>query len=239
MNVEAIVCDRYSRAKAAQTYTVPLFGALPFKEVSFPRSWNVAPESVQPVMFREGPGTAHWGFTPTFAGTKRPMLANCRLNDRNGATWKTMWRTARVIVPADGWYEWSWESGKAQPYFVKPIDDGPVYLAGLSSVTSDAQAQQTDGFVLVTSSAEPGIADKLSHRPVALTASDAMRWLDPKTTFSVATKMMEESLLPRPLFLCFRVSVGVNRVGNDEPAFNDPLPDDITAPDRGDTSRLR
>jgi putative SOS response-associated peptidase YedK len=140
-----------------------------------------------------------------------------------------MWRTARVVVPADGWYEWVVENGKMQPYFVRPLDDRPLYLAALISFAPDDGAQESDGFVVVTARAGTGIVDTHSHRPVVLNASDSDRWLDPKTTFSTAGKMVDESITPGSPFRWFRVSVGVNSVGNDEPAFNDPLPDDTTA----------
>ena len=223
------MCGRYSRARDAQTYIAPLFGEESFRHVQFFRSWNIAPGSVQPVFYREGPKAARWGFVPIFADTRRPMLASCRLDDKNAATWKTMWRTTRVVVPADGWYEWIVENGKRQPYFVRPMNDRPLYLAALTSYAPDEEPQEADGFVVVTARAGTGIVDKQSHRPVVLNASHALRWLDPKTSYSAAGKMVNESITSSPTFRWVRVSVGVNSVGNDEPAFNDPLPDDITA----------
>jgi putative SOS response-associated peptidase YedK len=64
------------------------------------------------------------------------------LDDRNAATWKTMWRTARVLVPADGWYEFVIEKGTRQPHFIRPLNNGPLYLAGLSSVAPDAEPRR-------------------------------------------------------------------------------------------------
>lgn len=128
-------------------------------------------------------------------------------------------------MPADGWYEWAGEKDTRQPYFITPIDDQPIYLAGLSSVAPDADPQQGDGFVLVTSGTERGIVDVHASRLITLNASDARRWLNSKTTFAEAQKMVRDSLLPRELFRSFRVSVGVNCVDDNEPAYNDPLPD--------------
>lgn len=223
------MCSRFSRARDAHIYVAPLFGEEHFRDARFARSWNIAPGSVQPVFYPEGPVTARWGFAPVFADTRRPMIVNCRLDDRNTATWKTMWRTARVVVPTDGWYEWIVENGKQQPCFVRPVDDQPIYFAALIGYALDEEPKGTDGFVVVTARARTGIVDENSHRPAVLNASDAIRWLDPKTSFSAAGKLVNESLTSSQSFRWFRVSVGVNSVGNDEPAFNDPLPDDITA----------
>ncbi|WP_083637587.1 MULTISPECIES: SOS response-associated peptidase [Burkholderiaceae] len=218
---------RYSRARDAAIYTLPMFGKDLFAEVLFPQSWNIAPGTVQPVIYCGGPTSARWGFVPVFAGTRRPMLTSCRLDDKNSETWKTMCRIARLIVPADGWYEWLATDGVEQPYFIKPKDGGPVFLAALSSYSFDEEAQATDGFVMVSSSTDVGIVNSHSHRPVVLNAFDAVRWLHPKTTFGLAKKIAADSIMPRQMFRSFEVSVGVNSVRNDEPAFNDPLSDGI------------
>ena len=122
---------RYSRARDAAIYTLPMFGESLFAKVPFPQSWNIAPGTVQPVIYCGGPTSARWGFVPVFAGTRRPMLTSSRLDDKNSETWKTMCRIARLIVPADGWYEWLATDGVEQPYFIKPKDGRPRVLGGV------------------------------------------------------------------------------------------------------------
>jgi putative SOS response-associated peptidase YedK len=223
------MCGRFSRAKDAHTYTAPLFPNESLDAGAFFRSWNIAPGTVQPVMYEHSLGRARWGVRPALGGAKQPLLFNCRLDDRNAATWKTMWRTARVVVPADGWYEFVVKRGTKQPYFIRPLDDRPLYLAGLSSVAPEVEPQQGDGFVLVTSGTERGIVDVHARLPLTLSAADARRWLDARTTFARAQSMVRESVRPRQLFRSFQVSVGVNVISNDEPAFNDPLSDVVSA----------
>ena len=222
------MCERLSRAKDAHYYTAPLFSNEVHQAVAFVRSWNIAPGTVQPVFYDLGPRLAHWGVRPALGGTG-PLLSTCRLDDRNAATWKTMWRTARVVVPVDGWYEWSIEKDTRQPYFIRPLNGGPLYLAGLSSVAADEKPNKGDGFVLVTSATEEGIVDVSARRPITLISADARRWLNSKTTFAGAQQMIRECPSPRKTFSSYRVSVGVNYTSNDEPAFNDPLPDVVSA----------
>jgi putative SOS response-associated peptidase YedK len=50
-----------------------------------------------------------------------------------------MWKSNRVIVPADGWYEWVKKEGAKQPYFITPIDGEPLHFAGLSSAGGGAE----------------------------------------------------------------------------------------------------
>jgi putative SOS response-associated peptidase YedK len=37
-----------------------------------------------------------------------------------GRYFRHMWREGRVIVPADGWYEWTGEEGRKQPWHQLP-----------------------------------------------------------------------------------------------------------------------
>ena len=79
--------------------------------------------------------------------------------------------------------------------------------------------------MLVTSAAEAGMLDVHDRRPLVLSVQDARVWLEPSTTFEEANHLANHSMTPAEDFRWFRVSPGVNRVGNDEPAFNEPLGD--------------
>lgn len=222
------MCHRFSRAKESRIYLAPLEMEDPSQSISTFRSWNIAPATMQPVIYRHGLKTVRWGCRIALTGKSRPLLFNCRLDDGNVATWKTMWKIARVVVPADGWYEWVAGENSNMPYFVKPIDDRPLYFAALASFDLSLPPQLDDGFVLVTSGLEAGIVDTHARRPLTLNASDARRWLESRTTFAEAKKMVVDSMTPKQIFRSFRVSVGVNHIGNDERAFNDPLPDSVS-----------
>jgi putative SOS response-associated peptidase YedK len=221
------MCGRFSRARTGLDYVVPLVPDAVYPELDiFRPSWNVAPGTPQPVIDPDGPRLDRWGYRPSWAvARKLPMMINSRLDKAATSTWKAMWKTNRVIVPADGWYEWVVEEGKKQPYFITPIDGQPLFLAGLSSVRPGAQAYEGDGFVLVTSAAEAGMLDVHDRRPLVLSTQDARAWLEPSTTFEEANHLANHSMTPAEDFRWFRVSPGVNRVGNDEPAFNEPLGD--------------
>ncbi|WP_107694421.1 SOS response-associated peptidase family protein [Nitrosospira sp. Nsp2] len=42
-------------------------------------------------------------------------------------------REGRVIVPAGGWYEWSLENGKKQPWYITWKVNEPIFMAGLTN----------------------------------------------------------------------------------------------------------
>jgi len=102
------MCGRFSRARRDLDYVVPLMPDVTYPDHdTFRRSWNVAPGTNQPVIYPGGPRLEHWGYRPSWAVARKvPMMINSRLDKANTATWKALWKSGRVLVPADGWYEW-------------------------------------------------------------------------------------------------------------------------------------
>ena len=219
------MCGRFSRARRDLDYVVPLMPDIAYPEQdTFRRSWNIAPGTIQPVIRPDGPRLERWGYRPTWAVARKvPMMVNSRLDKANTSTWKGMWKSNRVVIPSDGWYEWVVEEGAKQPYFIEPIDGQPLFFAGLSSAKPDAEAHEGDGFVIVTDASDAGMVDIHDRRPLVLSADEARQWLDPDCTFEEANHMANNVSTPIEAFRWFRVSKGVNKVGNDESAFNEPI----------------
>lgn len=134
-----------------------------------------------------------------------------------------MWKSSRIVVPADGWYEWVLEEGSKQSYFIQPIDGEPLYFAGLSTVAPGQDHREGDGFVIVTDASDSGMLDIHDRRPLVLTNAEAKLWVDPETSFEEANHIANTVETPTEAFCWFRVTKGVNKVGNDAPALNEPL----------------
>jgi putative SOS response-associated peptidase YedK len=216
------MCGRISRARPGLEYVVPLMPDSVYPEEIFRPSWNVPPGSQQPVIYPDGPRLEHWGYRPAWAVARKvPMMVNARLDKAATGTWKSMWKNNRVIVPADGWYEWVLEEGAKQPYFIQPIDGKPLFLAGLSSVRGEPH--EGDGFVIVTDASDAGMLDVHDRRPLVLSADEARMWLNPEMEFEEATHLANNVTTQVEAFHWFRVSKGVNKVGHDDPTFNVPM----------------
>ncbi|MFM0265615.1 SOS response-associated peptidase [Paraburkholderia sediminicola] len=231
------MCGRYSRGQKDLFYVEPLMS-----DASDPRfrdrpeifrpSWNVSPGTQQPIIGPDGPRLETWGFRPAWAVARKiPMMINARLDKATSSTWKALFKSGRVLVPADGWYEWLPAAGKKQPYFIQANSGPPVYFAGLSSARpdvpkSDAAAGVVFGFVLVTAPAESGMLDVHDRRPLVLTLEEAKVWLDPATTLEEALHLANNAGKSSDDFYWHKVSPGVNRTGNDSPSFNEPLGDE-------------
>ncbi len=219
------MCGRYSRAQRDLFYVEPLMSELAYSDPDiFTPSWNVAPGTAQPVIYPDGPRLERWGYRPAWAVARKvPMMVDARLDKAGSGTWKSMWKSNRVIVPADGWYEWIAEEAGKQPYFIRPIDGEPLFFAGLSSVRPGGEAHEGDGYVIVTDASEAGMLDVHDRRPLVLSAQDARQWLSPSTTFEEALALATDLGTPVEAFRWFPVSKGVNKAGNDDPSFNEPI----------------
>jgi putative SOS response-associated peptidase YedK len=174
--------------------------------------WNVAPGTQvrvialadgRPIMRREMWG--HAGHGP------RPYV-NARVETAStSGFWKRMWQHGRVLVPADGWYEWTGPKGARVPHFIERRDHEPLLLAAIAA---------PDGFAIVTAAADEGLLDVHDRRPVALTADDARAWLNPDQT-DQAREIADRTLQP-DAFHWFEVPKAVGNVRNDAPTFVKP-----------------
>lgn len=53
-----------------------------------------------------------------------------------GRYFRHMFRQGRVIVPVGGWYEWTVEDGKKQPWFITRKVNESIFMPGLTNFKS-------------------------------------------------------------------------------------------------------
>jgi putative SOS response-associated peptidase YedK len=179
----------------------------------------------------------HWGYRPGWAREQHlPQTINARANAApNGRYFKELWQTGRVLVPADGWFEWRVETVPVtnvaesrertdeppvrQPYFVHLKSDAPMYLAALSSVRGPEPQTEGMGMVIVTAAADTGLVDVHDRRPLAFAPDAARRWLDPALPLDELDQLARSAGLAATRFRWHRVSRDVDRTLNDEPGL--------------------
>ncbi len=74
-----------------------------------------------------------WGYTPVWY--KRSPVSNARMDtilDPKKSFWRSPIEHGRMIVPADGWYEWTKEGDSKVPWFIHPKDGKPILMASVS-----------------------------------------------------------------------------------------------------------
>jgi len=158
-------------------------------------SWNVAPtDPVLGVSARADDtgamvrhlDTYRWGLIPSWA--KDPSAGSRLFNARSEsvstkASFRTAFKSRRIIIPADGFYEWrTLHKGSKQPHFFSRADDTPMALAGLSEWWRDRRIPDgpwiRSATILTTSAGQDmdGIHDRM---PVILDPATFEIWLDP------------------------------------------------------------
>ncbi|UGQ44951.1 SOS response-associated peptidase [Massilia endophytica] len=180
--------------------------------------WNVAPTMRRAVLHVEGGALAlddlHWGYQAAWAVGKVPMAINAKLEKITGKYWSGLLKRGRVIMPANGWYEWTGEKPNKQPWHIHRADGHLLYLAGLASFGPEGEIQAANGFTLITADAHGGMIDIHDRRPIVFTAADAATWLDPATPPELAEQLARECALGPEYFAWHKVDRAVGNVRN-------------------------
>ena len=182
-----------------------------------PPNYNVAPGSRPLVLHRlhgDRPeiDSMHWGYRPAWAVEKRiPMAINARIEKAMTSSYfRHMWRSGRVIVPAGGWYEWTGEKGRKQPWYIRLKEDTPMLLAAITNWHPGKESSPESGLVIVTAAADAGMVDVHDRRPVVLAPEDARLWLDPDLPMEQAEQLARMMSLPADDFKWHPVGTEVN-----------------------------
>ncbi|WP_082584309.1 SOS response-associated peptidase [Noviherbaspirillum sp. Root189] len=197
-------------------------------------SWNVAPGTAPWLMHRFGDDGEHidqvtWGYRPSWAAEKKiPIAINARIEKAaTGPYFRSLWKSGRAIVPADGWYEWTGEKGHKQPWYIRRRDDRPMFLAAITGYRPEKEPGENTGFVIVTAAAEGGLVDVHDRRPVVFSAEDAALWMDNSLPPDQAEHLARAVALPPDVFEWYKVSTDVNRVGNNNAQLIEPIESDV------------
>jgi putative SOS response-associated peptidase YedK len=172
--------------------------------------------------------TLHWGYRPNWAAEKGIALAiNARIEKAaTGRYFRHMWQRGRVLVPADGWYEWTGEPGHKDPWYIRLRSDTPMFLAAITNFRPDRENPEGTGLVIVTAPADAGMVDVHDRRPLVLAPEDARMWMDPALPAEQAEQLARSMALPVEDFIWYRVSRDVNRVGSSKPQMIAPVEND-------------
>jgi putative SOS response-associated peptidase YedK len=208
----------------------------------FPRNFNVAPSTHVPLLRRDVESgeleltAARWGLIPVWwKEAKLPMhTINARSEEAaTKAMWRQPLRTARCLMPAEGWYEWQKvrsvdpETGEIkevkQPHFIHRKGGEPFCFAGLMSYwTPPGQADSLLSCSILTRAASPSVARVHDRMPVVLPDAVHKDWLDPGLN-DAAKVMAIIRECPVVDFDHYAVSTRVNSPKNKDAALIDPV----------------
>jgi putative SOS response-associated peptidase YedK len=237
------MCGRYASARS-DVDLIEGFGIEDVVGPPPPPSWNVAPtQDSRVVLERALPGrppseavrqlrTMRWGLVPSWA--KTPKIGSKMINARlETLVDKPAFRTAvarrRLVVPADGYYEWQAVNGEKVPYFLQHPDPDHLGLAfaGLYEMWRDPTRAADDPdrwlwtYTILTTTAPDSLGHIHDRSPILVPDEFLEAWLDPELTDTDEVQRLL-ARMPEPRLTPHVVSRAVNHVVNNGPELREP-----------------
>jgi putative SOS response-associated peptidase YedK len=181
------MCGRYVRRSDKQRIA-ELFAIHGPVMPDFGPSWNVAPQTFQPVVrLNRDTGEREivmmrWGLVPFWAKDAKIGLRTINAKAETITTapaFREAIKYRRCLVPADAFYEWQRVTGKVkQPFAIAMRDRQPYAFAGLWERWKEPKAG-TDllTFTVITTDPNEVVQPMHDRMPVILPAKDYDRWL--------------------------------------------------------------
>jgi len=240
------MCGRYATTRSAADLTA-LFEAVDVSGGRVEVDYNVAPTDPVPLIRMSASrgarvlDVARWGLIPSWATDRRVGARMINARAETVASMKAFaipFARRRCLIPATGWYEFALpadgalpaggpgrrsKAGAKQPYFMTPLDSGPVVFAGLWTVW--AGPDDDDKLLtcsIITTHAIGDLVRVHSRMPLVLSRDRWVPWL-------TATRGLDALLTPPSAAdveaLEIRaVGSAVGDVRNDGPQLIEPVP---------------
>ena len=175
-----------------------------------------------------------WGLVPFWAKTQKGKpLINARVETAaTKPAFRNSFKSRRCLIPVTGFYEWTSEMGKKQPYLFSG-DERFLVFAGLHAKWRDPENDRVLRSCVILTTKAQGESERYHDRmPLALPSECFEDWVCPDTP---PERLMEILGNPVPPQQVTRVGMRVNHVKNDDPECCRPL-DPPTTKGRGQKS---
>jgi putative SOS response-associated peptidase YedK len=203
-----------------------------FDDSYFAPSFNVAPQSMQPVV-RLDTETGErqltimrWGLIPFWS--KDAKIAYSAINAKaetvsTSPAFREAFKRRRCLVPADWFYEWQKIDAKTkQPYAISLQDGSPFAFAGLWESWKDkVTGEVLETYTVITTDPNELMESLHNRMPVILRRHDYARWLQS----SEPSHLPVDLLRPYPAddMKAWKVSSEVGNVRNNRPELVEPV----------------
>lgn len=229
------MCGRYVSSRTPQELA-DVFGAEVDVDPLAP-SYNVAPTNDVYAVVGGDPGAPpslrafRWGLVPSWATDVKigSRMINARAETlAEKPSFRTLFRTRRLLVPMDGFYEWQSVVGSKvkRPLYIHRPDGQLLAAAGLWSAWRDKtvgpEAPWLHTLTIVTTAANATMSPIHDRMPVFLDEAEWGEWLDP-TNHDVEHLAQLLDPAPEGLLVTDEVSTAVNNVRNKGPELIEPV----------------
>lgn len=167
-----------------------------------------------------------WGITPKWAKQSFRQIINARSESIYGKRTFFSLVDNRIVIPADGFYEWQKSpigiSPKTKtPYFFQRSDGNPMLIAGIFDKSADPiTGEVINRFVVLTTGANEAMTNYHDRMPVIIEESQLDNWFNDSLSEKDFANMT--SHLPNDLLSAQRVSNKVNSPQSEGPELIAP-----------------
>jgi putative SOS response-associated peptidase YedK len=223
------MCGRYVRRSDKQRIAEH-FQVHGLSLPGFGPSWNVAPQTFQPVI-RLNRDTSEreivlmrWGLVPFWARDAKVSYSTINAQAETitiSPTYREAFKHRRCLVPADAFYEWQRIDSKTKQPFAIALKTGEPYaFAGLWERWRNADAGTAlRSFAIVTTDPNEVVQPLHNRMPVILPERDYDRWL---STESARPPIDLLRPYDAGLMTAWKVDTAVGNVKNDSPELIEP-----------------
>lgn len=193
--------------------------------------YNIAPTQQVLVIRQQADGTRiayelRWGLIPRWADD--PAIGSKMINARSEtlatkSAFKDAFKKRRCLIPVTGFYEWQPVTRHStQPWHIHQQSGEPFTFAGIWETWKDDADQTVETCSIVTTAANPFMAEVHDRMPVILPAAARREWLDPAQQ---DLQVLQELLVPYAADSLVRepVSPLINSPKNDSEACIKPV----------------
>ncbi len=145
-----------------------------------PARLNIKPGEMVWTLTEDGPREMRWGMIPVgrVNARGRPVMETI-INARSETVFdKSAYAgVKRAVVPADGWYEWTGEKRRKQPWRITRKDGALLWFAAIYDVWKAPGGTEVAQVAMVTCEPNSDLRDVHHRMGVLLTAQQIDSWI--------------------------------------------------------------
>ena len=161
-----------------------------------------------PVITKDGLKLMKWGMVPVWA--KDEKIGYKMINAKSETifekpSWSRPVKTKRILVPANGFYEWKKTDDSKQPFYIQQKGSNVMYLAGIWDTWHDGKSDELHSYTIITTSPNKEMSEIHDRMPVILAKDEAEPWLssdidkDQDAIFSLLNPYLDDGLSLYPV----------------------------------------
>ncbi|XID92413.1 SOS response-associated peptidase [Paenibacillaceae bacterium WGS1546] len=178
------MCGRYTIAVTLEELILRYMSEMPMDAYHTPR-YNVAPMQNVMAVVHDGKknrlGELRWGLVPSWASDDKigSKMINARAETLlEKASFKSLVRRKRAVIPADGFYEWKKNGDRKQPMRITLKDGGIFSMAALYDTWMAPDGRKIGTCTIITTTPNELMAGIHDRMPVILRREDEAEWLE-------------------------------------------------------------